>query len=55
MLGGWLRCRELPGICVCEGLEPADGDDLVLCPDPDGEGADSKQMFEDCKNNGAIQ
>ncbi len=27
------------GICICEGLEPADGDDLVPGPKSDGEGA----------------
>jgi hypothetical protein len=26
------------GVCVPKGLEPADGDDLILGPDPDGEG-----------------
>ncbi len=29
------------GVCFRQGLEVADGDDLVLRPDPDGEGAGS--------------
>jgi hypothetical protein len=36
--GSQLRTAWL-GVCVCVGLEPADGDDLVSGPDLDGEGA----------------
>ncbi len=39
---GWLAMASRTawfGVCVCAGLELADGDDLVPCPDSDGEGA----------------